>query len=92
LGPQQRFGTTEPNAGTSVLRLVLRAWGALCLAGWAVLGARLENAEAQCRAGYGFFCLPSGMGLLLVAMAAVVVWLIGAFLIWLVNAILKTRT
>lgn len=65
------------------LRRLLVVWGALCGIGWLVLGGLVETEEAQCRADHGLLCSPSGLSLLIVAVAAVVVWVIGAFVIWL---------
>src|SRR5262249_3585729 len=62
--------------------------------GWAVivmpitllLALVAESSEAQCRADNGFLCFNHGVALGLVLGIGVIVWLVGAALIWLVAA------
>ena len=67
-----------------MLRRVLLVWGGLCVVGWVVLGWLAESEEAKCRAEHGLFCFEAGLSLVVVAVAAAALWLIGAVVIAIV--------
>lgn len=60
------------------------AWLALCVFGWLSLSFSGGQSVAECEAAGGFFCLSTGVWLLILGLYGLVVWIAGAAIIALV--------